>query len=193
MHSLLLKELIYKSSDGGVNWTQTINGLSNLNIIWMEVINSKLVAASIGGGVFISSDNGSTWVQSNSGIAGGDLNASLVWRMGTNLYYYEQGGGSYTSANDGATWIVWTKPAVFGVGPMEIYRSGGDLYMEARHFSGGLKDSLYITSNEGITWTNITGNLSASDLSASKIMEFNGYAFIAYNLVSPNLVFIEEE
>ncbi len=178
---------IYKSSDGGVNWTQTISGLSNLNITWMEVINSKIVACSIGGGVFISTDNGSTWVQSNSGIAGGDLNGAMVWRMGTNLYYYAQGGGSYTSANDGATWTVWTKPAVFGLAPLEIYRSGGNLYLEARHFSGGLKDSVYVTSNEGTTWTNITGNLSASDLNASKIMEFNGYAFIGYNLVSPNL------
>lgn len=178
---------IYRSSDGGVNWTEVNNGLSNLNIASMEVINNKLIAASIGAGIFVSSDNGSTWVQSNSGIAGGDLNAGLVWRMGTNLYYYAQGGGSYKSVDEGLTWTIWTKPPVFGLGPNEIYRSGGNLYLESRHFDGGLKDSIYYSVDEGLSWTNITGNLSATDLNASKITEFNGYVFIAYDIISPNL------
>lgn len=74
-----------------------------------------------------------------------------------------------------------------GLGVNEIYRNGANLYLEARHFSGGLRDSIYITSNEGTTWTNITANLSANDLNASGITEFGGFVFIAYNLSSPNL------
>lgn len=178
---------VYKSTDGGANWSAANSGLTNLNVIWMETINTKIFAATIGAGVFVSSDNGVTWVQSNTGIAGGDLNASLIWRMGTNLYYYAQGGGSYSSSNDGANWTVWTKPAIMGLGVNEIYRNGANLYLEARHFSGGLKDSVFLSSNEGATWTNITANLSASDLNASGITEFGGYSFIAYNLSSPSL------
>jgi len=179
---------IYKSSDGGLIWNASNSGLSNLNVIWMETINSKLIAATIGGGIFISTNNGETWVQSNTGIASGDLNAQLVWRMGTNLYYTAQGGGSYLSNNQGTNWSSWTKPSEMGLGVNEIYRNGANLYMEARHFSGAtLKDSLYISQNEGVVWTNITENLSASDLNASGITEFFGDVFIAYNLVSPNL------
>ncbi len=178
---------IYKSSDGGLSWSAANSGLTNLNIIWMETINTKLIAATIGGGIFISTDNGVTWAQSNSGIAGGDLNAELVWRMGNNLYYTAQGGGSYSSNNEGTTWASWTKPYVMGLGVLEIHRYGSNLYMEARHFSGGLRDSVYISSNEGVSWTNITDNLSATDLNASGITEFGGFVFIAYNLISPNL------
>lgn len=178
---------IYKSTDGGLTWSASNSGLTNLNVIRMETINNKLIAATIGGGAFLSTDNGDTWVQSNTGIAGGDLNTEIVWRMGTTLYYTAQGGGAYSSTNEGTSWSAWTKPLVMGLGVNEIYRSGTNLYMEARHFSGGLKDSVYLTSNEGTTWTNITGNLSASDLNASGMNELGGYAFIAYNLVSPGL------
>lgn len=178
---------VYRSADGGANWSEANSGISNLNVIWMETINTKIIAATIGAGVFISNDNGASWVQSNSGIAGGDLNASFVWRMGTTLYYYAQGGGSYSSTDEGANWIAWTKPSIFGLGLTEIYRNGSHLYLESRHFAGGLKDSIYFSSNEGANWTNITANLSAADLNASGITEFGGYAFIAYNLMSPGM------
>lgn len=177
---------VYKSSDGGITWAAANSGLTNLNVIWVEIINTKLIAGTIGAGVFVSSDNGSTWLQSNTGIAGGDLNANLIWRMGTKLYYIEQGGASYSSNNDGASWTVWTKPSVMGLGVNEIYRNVGNLYIESRHFSGGLKDSVYVTLDEGLSWTNITSNLLANDLNASGITEFGGFVFIAYNLSSPN-------
>jgi photosystem II stability/assembly factor-like uncharacterized protein len=177
---------IYKSSNGS-DWESANDGLGNLNVIWMETINAKLIAATIGGGVFVSSDNGETWVQSNNGIAGDALNATLVWRMGSGLYYMEQGGTSYSSADEGTTWSAWTKPAVMGLAVTEIFRKNNNLYMESRHFAGGLRDSVYLSTDEGITWANITDNLSATDLSASGITEFNGYAFIAYNLISPEM------
>lgn len=178
---------IYKSSDGGSTWSAANSGLTNQNVIKMESINTTLIAATIGGGIFISVDSGVNWVQSNAGIGGGDLNAELVWRMGNNLYYIAQGGSSYTSNNQGATWSSWIKPSVMGLAVLEIHRNGSNIYIEARHFSGGLRDSIYITSDEGVSWTNITNNLSATDLNASGITEFDGFLFIAYNVISPNL------
>lgn len=177
---------IYKSSDGS-EWESANNGLGNFNVIWMETINSKILAATIGGGVYVSSDNGNTWLQSNNGFAGTDLNATLIWRMGSSLFYMEQGGASYTSNDEGSTWAPWTKPAVMGLAVNEIYRKGNNLYMESRHFAGGLRDSVYLSVNEGASWTNITENLSASDLNASGITEFDGFTYIAYNIISPGL------
>lgn len=178
---------IYRSVNGGENWASANNGLTNLNVIWMEVVENRLYAATIGGGVYISDNGGETWVQSNNGINGGDLFGTFVWRMGTNMHYYAQGGGSYISTDGGSNWSTWVKPSVFGLGPNEIYRKGSNLYLEARHFAGGLRDSIYVSKNEGASWENITGNLSATDLNASGIIEFNGYVFIKYNLISPQL------
>lgn len=64
-------------------------------------------------------------------------------------------------------------------------RFGNNLCMEPRHFAGGLRDSLYLSINEGATWSNITGNLNAADLNGSGIFEHNGCNFIGYNLISP--------
>jgi hypothetical protein len=178
---------VYKSTDGGANWSEANSGISNLNVIWMETINSKIIAATIGAGVFVSADNGASWVQSNSGISGGSLNASFVWRMGNSLYYYDQSGSTYTSSDEGTTWNAWNKPSILGLGMTEVYRSGSNLYLESRHFAVGLRDSIYVSSNEGLNWTNITANLSATDLNASGITEFGGFAFIAYNMISPGM------
>ncbi len=175
---------VYRSDDDGVNWSQKITGLSNLNVIFMETINTKILAATIGAGVFVSNDNGDNWIQSNSGIAGGDLNATLVWRMGNDLFYYGQGGGSYTSNDEGATWTSWTKPSVMGLAPLEIHRKSSNIYLRARHFSGGLVDSVFISNDEGMSWTNLTANLPIN-LNASGLLEFNNFVFTAYNLISP--------
>jgi len=180
---------IYKSTDGGVNWNPSNTGLTNLNVIDMEIINNKLIATTIGGGVFISSDNGDNWVQSNTGIGSGELNGTLTWRMGTNLYYVEQGGASYISINEGANWTTWTKPQVMGLNPLEVHRSGNNLYIESRHLDMTvfqLKDSVYLSQDEGNSWTNITNDLP-NNLNGSGLHEFNGLVFIAFNNISPGL------
>lgn len=178
---------VYKSSDNGATWLQVNSGLTNLNVIWMESITNKIIAATIGAGVFVSNDNGNSWAASNTGISGGALNASFIWKMAGSLYYYEPGGTAYKSTDDAATWTAWTKPTFFGLGLNEVYRRGSNLYIETRFFSGGLRDSVFVSTNEGQSWSNITANLSASDLNASGLLEFNGFAFISYNLISPNL------
>jgi hypothetical protein len=177
---------VYKSVDGGVNWAPDTLGLTNLNVIDMDTINTSILAATIGGGVYISSNSGISWQQSNAGIGIGDLDATLLWRMGSNLYYISQGGGSYVSNNGGVSWTNWVKPAIMGLAALETYRKGNNLYVESRHFAGGLKDSLYVTSNEGVSWINITDNLPAN-LNGSGVFEFGGYVYMGFNLLSPGL------
>lgn len=180
---------IYQSTDNGANWSAVNNGLSNLNITSMATFDDKLIAASIGGGVYISTDYGANWVQSNNGI-GSSTAGILVWQMDTKLYYTAQGGDAFVSTDKGTSWTVLTsltRPAAFGLNPAEIFRNNGHLYMKSRFFaSGGLKDSIFYSSNEGQSWNNISANLLSTDLSSERLMEFKGYAFICYNLVSPN-------
>ncbi|HRZ96901.1 MAG TPA: T9SS type A sorting domain-containing protein [Paludibacter sp.] len=177
---------VYKSTDGGLNWSAANAGLTNLNVIYMTTLNSKIYAGTIGGGVFISTDTGVNWTQSNSGIASSDLNTTFIWQLGTKLYYVDQGGGSYVSVNDGNSWTSWVKPAMYGLSPVEISRHKGNLYVKSRHYAAGLKDSVYMTGNEGVNWKNITDNLPLN-LNWSRITEFNGNVFVAFNMMSPNL------
>lgn len=178
---------VYKSSDGGVNWSPSNTGLTNLKIASMTIINTKIVVATEGAGVFISSDNGNNWVQSNTGITG-SLNGTFVWTMGTNLYFYTQTGNNYySSSNQGANWSSAVKPSFLQssiIGQTksikEIYRNGNNLYMISKtQFGLSINDSIFITTNEGINWTNITENLP-NDVLGAGLTEFGGNIFIAY-------------
>jgi hypothetical protein len=176
---------VYRSPLPGDAWTTVNTGLSSTNVIGMVQRGTDLYANTIGAGIFISSNGGSSWSASNNGIVSGDLNGENLWLMDGDLYYTAQGGGRYSSTDGGATWTVWAGLPQFGLGLLEVKRFGPNLYMETRHFAGGLRDSLYQSTNEGGSWTNITGNLSAADLNGSGILENNGCVFIAYNLISP--------
>lgn len=175
---------IYKSADDGVTWTEANTGLTNLNVVGIERFNNKLYAATIGGGVYTSSDFGGNWSTANNGLSTA-LNASIIWRLGNSMLYISQDGLSFRSLNDGRSWASWTKPAIMGLSVNEVYRNGINIYIESRHFDGGLRDSIYFSNTDGQQWLNITDNLSATNLNASGITEFNGNLYTAYNISSP--------
>ncbi|HMQ76733.1 MAG TPA: T9SS type A sorting domain-containing protein [Flavobacteriales bacterium] len=177
---------VFRSPLPGDAWTTVNTGLYNTNVIGMLLVGNDLYANTIGGGVFISTDGGSTWDDSNTGISPSDLNGENLWLMDGDLFYTAQGGGKYTSTDGGTTWTAWAGLPQFGLGLLEVKRYGTNLYMETRHFAGGgLRDSVYLSTDEGASWTNITGNLSADDLNGSGIVENDGCVFIGYNLISP--------
>ncbi len=60
---------IYKSTNSGVTWAQTT--LSNRSIYSFAMTGSTIIAGTDGFGVYISSDNGSNWIQKNEGFTGG--------------------------------------------------------------------------------------------------------------------------
>lgn len=176
---------VFRAPLPGDAWTTVNTGLTSTNVIGMLQVGNDLFAINIGGGVFKSTDGGSSWSASDAGIAPGDLNGEHLWVMGGALFYTAQGGGKYTSTDGGATWSIWAGLPQFGLGLLEVKRFGNNLYMETRHFAGGLRDSLYLSADEGASWTNITGNLNAADLNGSGIIEHNGCVFLGYNLISP--------
>lgn len=173
---------IYRTVDGDT-WTAVNSGLNAWNVVGMAEAGPFFVAATVGGAVF-RTFSGVSWTLS-TGFGSGDLNGENVWRMGNYLYYSAWSGAEYTSSDYGDTWTDWTQPSFFGQGLIEVKRFNDNLYMETRHSTGGgLRDSLFLTTDEGETWSNITGNLNAADLNGSGILENDGRLFIAYSMAS---------
>ncbi|MCE2712698.1 MAG: T9SS type A sorting domain-containing protein [Cryomorphaceae bacterium] len=177
---------VYRSSDGGTNWTQINNGLTILNVAKLESIGNRLLACTINGGVYVSDDYGDTWTQSNTGISSGHLAGYQLFRLGSDLYYMDQSAGRYKSTDQGNSWNSITQPSFWGIKPRIVYRNAqsGNIYMKNAFGVFGEIDSLFVSSNEGVNWTNITENLPQA-FNEAEFTEYNGYVFYAFDISVP--------
>lgn len=120
---------VFKSTDGGLTWVHSSNGLpqvggptsshwdvlsiaiapGNSNRLYATAINFDASAA---GRVYRSDDAGATWVQADTGIAGSDVRALLIDPQdatGNTVYAAAGGtaanpGGVYQTTDGGLTW-----------------------------------------------------------------------------------------
>jgi hypothetical protein len=177
---------IYRSDDNGTNWVQINNGLSNLNVCKMLEINNRIFACTIGSGLFVSDDNGSTWVQSNNGINSAHFAGNQLFQIGNSLYYQDQSASRYFSNDDGATWSAFVAPAFWGNRTGIFYKNqtSGNIYMKNVFGIWPQTDSIFVSSDNGANWTNITDNLPQV-YNESEITEYNGYAFYAFDASAP--------
>lgn len=84
---------VVRSTDHGTTWSQTISGLTHLNVISLAVNTSRHVfAGTLWGGAFRSTNNGNDWTPINSG-----LTETRVWALAFDssgfAYAGTQGGG----------------------------------------------------------------------------------------------------
>lgn len=171
-----VKGILYKTIDGGANWTKAWEGNSLAR--WLEplptnVDPTRLVLATglfdreafnvAGEGILISTDNGGSWVNSNTGnnhslfVGGLDQSPSnpdvLIMGTGNNndtakgIY-----GGVYKSIDGGATWVL-----KFGVQNGDIFQDKFTVIQfsesEPNVVYAANEFSVYKSSDAGETWT----------------------------------------
>lgn len=89
---------IYKSVDGGKNWTR-INSSMNVGWIWSLVFHNNILFASTEKGIYKLS--GADWVE--AGLK--DVDVRSLATSGTVLYAGTWGSGVYSSVDNGANWV----------------------------------------------------------------------------------------
>ncbi|MEX0601758.1 MAG: regulator, partial [Bacteroidota bacterium] len=77
-------------------WVQT-NGPYGGFVRSLAVSGTNLFAGTDGGGVFLSTNNGTSWTQVNTGLTNTDVRSLAV--SGTNLFAGTDGGGVFLSTN----------------------------------------------------------------------------------------------
>jgi len=93
---------IYRSNDGGLNWT-TINTGMSVGFVWSIVVNSSGdIFAGTEFGIYKSADNGATW--NLSALSGHDTRALLIDNSGS-LYAGTWDSGIWKSTDNGANWM----------------------------------------------------------------------------------------
>lgn len=133
-------DAVYKSTDSGVNWTQTTY-FSYGNIPTLGTIGTIVYAGSNGNGVYKTFNNGTNWTQTS-------LNDKAVISMlisGDTIYAGVLDSGIFISRNVG---MGWTHMTLNTKSIRSLAKSGNYLYAGTFDTTG-----LYISSNGGNTWS----------------------------------------
>jgi photosystem II stability/assembly factor-like uncharacterized protein len=147
---------VLKSTDGGITWTTSNTGLTNLylNDITRDALSGKLYAVSYSQ-LFTSTDNGANWtLTANSGF----LNSRFIRKATSFLYIVGGNNIIYRSSNDGVTWSQVNSFTGY-LTDFEL-NSSGFLYIStdgsgiARSTNNGLTVDV-LDSGEGLTQMNI--------------------------------------
>jgi photosystem II stability/assembly factor-like uncharacterized protein len=134
---------IFRTTDDGQNWIESNNGLTNKNILDIFVSrDGKLYAGTwFYGSVFVSTDNGASWTDMK--LDNKDVHAIVAAKDGSVLAGTEY-NGLYKTSDNGNSWKS------VGFSSNNIYDMVVD--SEGRIFLGA-KDGLYISDNNGESWT----------------------------------------
>ena len=136
-------------------WVQTVTFSGSVQAL--AVSGTNIFAGIWFPGVYLSTDNGATWTEVNSGLTDTDIFALVV--SGTNLFAgAESGGGTeqggvFLSTNNGTTWTSvstgLTDPDI-----MSLAVSGANL------FAGTWGGGAFLSTNNGGNWTAINSGLT---------------------------------
>ncbi|MDR3627597.1 MAG: hypothetical protein P4L45_12220, partial [Ignavibacteriaceae bacterium] len=125
----------------GTNWTQ-VNNFTH--VYFFAVSGTNIFAGTAWNGVFLSTNNGTTWTQVNTGLANTVVTSLVV--SGANIFAgignnNDLGiGGVYLSTNSGTN---WTQTGLTNVGVSSITVSGTNI------FAGTVNRGVYFLKNNG--------------------------------------------
>lgn len=175
-------------STNGTAWTESNYGLA-ASISYPIAVSGTNVFAATDHGMYLTSDNGNSWLAINNGLSPASYQIHQLAVNGTAIYIGTQ-GGSYRSTNNGSNW------ASFGLGPntyaTSFARSGNHLFMGTTNkgvldgnslmpldsgltnlavfclaasdtaIFAGTTTGVFLSTNNGISWSHVNNGLTAS-------------------------------
>ncbi|HYM20592.1 MAG TPA: T9SS type A sorting domain-containing protein [Candidatus Kapabacteria bacterium] len=195
---------LFLSTDYGSNWQKLRSPSKDTEITGLAVIGSNLLANDGNDSTYVSTDTGKTWAHQTF-----PLNLSSFASRGSEVFATDFGDGISYSTDQGVTWkgfvtlsIGWsinciaaTDTCVFAGTNIGLYRMGN--HSNVRFFPGGREvintllaigntlfagtdGGIYMTTNDGASWTRIDQYYSQFG-SSNLLYTFNGYLFGYFN------------
>jgi photosystem II stability/assembly factor-like uncharacterized protein len=100
---LLISIMVISAIFANAQWQQT-NGPYGGFVTCLATCGTNIFAGTYGGGVFLSTDNGSNWTPVNSGLLN-HVVSSLAF-SGSNIFAGTNGGGVFFSTDNGNNWTA---------------------------------------------------------------------------------------
>ncbi len=143
-------EGVFRSTNDGITWIQTNQGLTDLRIMSLATIGNNVLAGT-NQGIFVSSNEGSNWTHVDS--MGGNLNYVVSFATKGTKVFASAYGGIYVSADSGANWVrVSDSPDPETWWPPSLCISG-------RNLIAGTARGIYMSTSGGTSWTHITSGV----------------------------------
>lgn len=149
---------IWKSSNGGTNWTGIPAGGYDLRAFTNNGTNFFAIYAN--SGVYYKSTNsGTTWSTATiSGVTIGSGDANFLFTIGSDIYYGGSQAGLYKSTNNGLNWTAknsggWASQSTMN----DIYSDGVNTFYACGYYKR------YRTTNGGTNWTQFGTNSGLLD------------------------------
>jgi len=197
---------VWRSVDGGANWTVLTDNLSTLNVSALAMHPTSTTTyfwGSTGGAIFRSTDSGVTW-NFYSDTGSGTVNKILIDPTNTNkMYASVEGGGIYKSVDAGLNWTIINSNVTNGYDiefkpgdTNTIYASGNGFFVSTD--GGATFDSpnaLTLWTQEYVTGSNNWSTTGSNQNNTVTPKTGNGMAFCyvgdfsspVTNLVTPAL------
>jgi hypothetical protein len=148
---------IFLSTYNGTSWSNLSpidSGLTHKKVNALAVTaasdslgDSNLFAATEGGGVFLSTNNGTSWSPVNSGLTDTSIFALAV--SGSNLFAGTYLGHVFLTTNNGTSWTKLGSPNTY-VTSFAVSPNGTD---GTNLFAGTFGGGVFLSTNNGTSWT----------------------------------------
>lgn len=142
---LLFIAILAIANSSGAQWVLDTNGIGNTSELSIAVSGNNIFAGSISQGVYLSTNNGSSWTQTT-------LNNQFIYSLavnGSNIFAGTYGNGVYVSTNSGTT---WTQTSLINKYVPSLLVIGNNI------FAGVYYDGVYLSTNNGTSWTQTSLN-----------------------------------
>jgi len=151
---------VMKSTNNGLNWSFVNNGIEIVSVNSITFSGSNLIAGTPDKGIILSSNSGTSWIKSNTGLAYGG-GVRVVENLNNDIFAGTSGDGIYKTTDNGGTWVQL------------INDNNGFLKNETVHditainniiFAGTGSHGIYKSTNGGNNWTQSNTGLPDSVL-----------------------------
>ena len=154
---------VYKSTNGGVNWTPMNNGLSvsgavpPVGVVEVDPNDARVViAGTAGGGIFVSLDGAATWAPAASGLSGAVVDSLAFSKASPTAFAGTHGLGVFRSTDLGSTWSA----SNVGFDASLVSAVVADAQTAGRAVAGAY-DGVHVTTDGGLDWSAPTTGLTA--------------------------------
>ena len=149
---------VFKSSNGGLSWTQMSTGLP-VTMNNMVVQDGGILYAATDGGLYKSTNGGGQW-----NVTGWTNNAAGVFAQGATMIVSRLSPQrTYRSTNGGTTWDSLGGGLPLNFAARSFATIGSRLFMSGT----GSSSTLFVSTDNGANWTNVTGSTQAVQVLAA--------------------------